>query len=52
MFEGLIKIALKSALESQEIKEKIMKLKIKKQEQEIDSNNVIELDKDSYRVLK
>lgn len=50
MFDGLIKIALKSALESPGVKEKIMNLKIKKQKQENENNNVIDLDKNSYTV--
>lgn len=50
MFEGLIKIALKSALELPEVKEKIMNSKIKKQKNK--NNKIINLDKNSYMVLK
>ena len=56
MFEGLIKIALKSALENPNLKEKLRKkseeIKINLMEKENNKSKIIDLDKNSYKVLK
>lgn len=55
MFEGLIKIALKSALENPEIKEKLRRkseeIKVNWMEKE-NNSKIIDLDKNGYKVLE
>jgi len=50
MFDRLIEVVLKSALENSEVKEKIKNLKIKKQENE--KNKVIELEKNEFGIFE
>ncbi|MEK6938050.1 MAG: hypothetical protein AABX04_03320 [Nanoarchaeota archaeon] len=56
MFDNLIKIALKSALENPEIREKLRRkseeIKINIMETENKNNKIIDLDKNSYKVLE
>jgi len=53
MFDKLIKIALKTALESPEVKER---LRIKNEEVKINlmkqENKIIDIDKNSYKVME
>ena len=55
MFAKLIEIALKSALENPEIKERIRvkneEVKVNLMEQKNKQNKIIDLDKDNYKVL-
>lgn len=56
MFESLIKIALKSALENPEIKEKLRRkseeIKINLIEKGNKNSKIIDLDKNNYKVLE
>ena len=52
MFSRLIEIAIKSALENSEIKEKIKNnLKINSIKEENQKNKIIDIDKNSYKVM-
>ena len=52
MFDKLIEVALKSALENQEIKEKIKNLKINLRKQENNENKIINLEKNGFGIFE
>ena len=52
MFDELIEVALKSALENQEIKEKIKNLKINLRKQENNENKIINLEKNGFGIFE